>query len=126
LNFYHIEQKDSTAKISTKEITDWAKKLPKRDLETWTADFRKPNSFWQHVLTFQFVEDTPLAVEFKITECLWAKTFREAEAADIGYAAICYGDVASAQAYNPKMKFTRTQTLMQGHTFCNHRYVLEA
>ena len=25
-----------------------------------------------------------------MTECLWAKVFREADAADIGYSAICY------------------------------------
>jgi hypothetical protein len=65
-------------------------------------------------------------VEIKITECLWAKTFRAANAADIGYATICYSDFAGAVAFNPKMRLVRTKTLMQGHDCCNHRWVLEA
>lgn len=117
--------KDAATRISVKETTEWARKFTKHDLQAWTAEFRKPSQFWQHVITFQLVEDTPQAVEYKITECIWAKTFRDADAGDIGYAAICYGDIASAPAFNPKMKFTRTKTLMQGQPYCNHRYVLE-
>jgi hypothetical protein len=82
--------------------------------------------FWRHVLTFELVENTAKAAEIKVTECLWAKTFREANAADIGYAFVCHGDFAYAPAFNPKMKMIRTKTLMQGHDCCNHRYVIGA
>ena len=44
---------------------------------------RDPSRFAKHVLTVEIVEDTPQAIEVKVTECLWAKTFREMEAADI-------------------------------------------
>jgi hypothetical protein len=60
-----------------------------------------------------------------MTECLWAKTFLDANAADIGFACVCFPDYAVAQAFNPKMKMIRDKTLMQGHDCCNHRYVIE-
>jgi hypothetical protein len=86
-------------------------------------------SFWgynyAYSLTFTIIEDTDKAIEQKITECLYAKTFRDADAADIGYAYCCYADFPAAQAYNPKLRLIRTKTLMQGHDCCNHRYVWE-
>ncbi len=103
-----------------------AKKLGKNDLAAYTQDLRKSDRFWQHVLTYEIVEDTPKAFEVKITECLWAKTFREAKASEIGYAVCCNGDYASAQGFNPNLEMVRTKTLMQGDAFCNHRYVMKA
>ena len=65
-------------------------------------------------------------VEVRVTRCLWAETFRGADAADIGYAFVCHPDFASTTAFNPKMRMIRTKTLMQGHEYCNHRWVGEA
>lgn len=97
----------------------------KNDLDAFGADLRQPNHFWQHALTYQIVEDTPTAFEIKVTECIWAKTFRDADASDIGYATICHPDYAFAEAFNPKMKMIRSKTLMEGHERCNHRWILE-
>lgn len=102
--------------------------LPKRDIATLIAMTEK-NPLYKNVLTFEIVEQTDKAFEVKISECLWAKTFREAKesaAAAIGYATICHPDYAFARIYNPNIKLIRTKTLMQGHNCCNHRWVLEA
>ncbi len=103
-----------------------AESLPSNDLKTWASEITEPNRFWKHVLTTEIVEDTDTAVEIKVTECLWAKTFREHDAADIGYATICHPDYAMCQAFNPKIRMIRTKTLMQGDECCNHRWVWEA
>ncbi len=100
--------------------------IPKRDLATWAAGMKSPPPLFQHALVYEIVEDTPQAFAFRISQCLWAKTFREEDAADIGYAAICHPDFAVASAFNPKLQLIRTKTLMQGHDCCNHRYVMEA
>jgi hypothetical protein len=50
----------------------------------------------------------------------------EAKAGDLGFAAICYGDYNMATGFNPKVRMVRDKTLMQGHAYCNHRYLLEA
>lgn len=109
--------------LVVKEGQAAAKKRAKNDFATFKAEARTSDRFWDHVLTLNIVEDTDKAIEFRVTECLWAKTFREAVAADIGYATICYPDYASARAFNPKLELVRTKTLMQGDDHCNHRWV---
>jgi hypothetical protein len=74
----------------------------------------------------EIVEDSAQAFEYRISQCLWAKMFREEDAGDIGYAAVCYPDYAVASALSPKLKLVRTKTLMQGHDCCNLRYVMES
>ena len=76
-------------------------------------------------MTFDIVEDTDTAFEMKVTECLTASTFLSLDAGYIGYAGVCWGDYAWAEGFNPKIKLIRDKTLMQGHAFCNHRYVME-
>jgi hypothetical protein len=75
--------------------------------------------------TFKFVQSDEHILEMRTTECLWAKIFREADAADIGYAGFCYQDYPFAKAYNPKIKFVREKTLMMGHEYCDNKWVME-
>jgi hypothetical protein len=116
--------KKATSQAGVQAAKEQATKLGKNDLAAFMVPMKTNDPFWRHVLTFEFVEETAKAAEIKVTECLWAKTFREAGAADIGYAAVCH--FAFAAAFNPKMKMIRTKTLMQGHDCCNHRYVMGA
>jgi hypothetical protein len=117
---------EASSTVATYQAQAMSRHLPKNDLAAFVSLFRSEDPFWKHVLTQQTVEETEKAVEIKITECLWAKTFRAANASDIGYATICYSDFAGAASFNPKMKLVRTKTLMQGHDCCNHRWILEA
>jgi hypothetical protein len=116
--------KRASSEIGAQSGRDKAKSLRKNDLAAYASNL-KANELYKHVLTYEIVEETDKAVQLNITECLWAKNFREARASDIGYAAICYPDYAWTTAFNPKMKFIRTKTLMQGHDCCNNRRVLE-
>lgn len=76
-------------------------------------------------LTLEMINQSEDTLEFNYTECLWAKTFREAKAEDIGYAGICYQDYPLTKAFNPKYKLVRTKTLMEGHDCCNFKIVLD-
>ena len=89
------------------------------------AGLADPDRLWEHALTIDVIEETDHTREIRITECLWAKTMRELNLADIGYATICHSDYAHCQGFNPKMRLTRTKTLMQGDDCCDHRWVLE-
>ena len=95
-------------------------------MAAWVAVLKTPDPLVDHVLTTEIVDESDTAVEVRITECLWAKTFREADAADLGYACICHPDFAMAKAFNPNMRMIRDKTLMEGHSHCNHRWVMEA
>ncbi|RPJ64394.1 MAG: hypothetical protein EHM23_00570 [Acidobacteria bacterium] len=102
------------------------RKIDDRSLRAFTEYLRNQNDFWKHVVTGEIVEDSPNAVEVRVKECIWAKTFRQQKAADLGYACVCHPDFAYAKAFNPKMRMERTKTLMQGDECCNHRWVVEA
>ncbi|UCG05629.1 MAG: L-2-amino-thiazoline-4-carboxylic acid hydrolase [Desulfobacterales bacterium] len=80
---------------------------------------------YKNMMTYEVIEESDEVYEMKVTECLWAKTFRDKNAADIGYATICHGDFTEATAYHQKLKLKRTKTLMQGHDCCNHRWTWE-
>ncbi len=126
--------KDKLMEMLKRDGDEWArqdaekelKKLPANDFATFRAETRKkPDRFWDHVITAAIVEDTDRAIGQKVTECLWAKTHREAKAADLGYILCCYPDIPWARAYNPKLELVRTKTLMQGDDYCNFRWVWE-
>jgi hypothetical protein len=97
---------------------------PNRDFATWVSGMR--TALVQNALTYTVIEDSPKALEVRVTECLWARIFREEGAADIGYAGICHPDFAAASAFNPKIKLVRSKTLMQGRDCCDLRYTVES
>ncbi len=94
---------------------------PEHTLANFTEKY-KDKDHYKNTLTYRIIEESEKTFEIRITECLWAKTFLERNAGDIGYLTICYGDFASAEAYHPKLKLRLTKTLMQGFDCCNHRY----
>jgi len=101
-----------------------AKRKPFKNFEDFVAFLEESDRspFWSHVLTLTYPEKTPKKLVNKVTECLWAKTFKELNATDLGYLMICHPDFATAQAYHPKIKLKRTKTLMQGDNYCDHTY----
>ena len=78
-----------------------------------------PDKFMNNVIDVEFIENTPELQEYKVKKCLWANTFRDCEAADIGYAMICYVDYAYYRLNN--IKLIRETTLMQGDDFCHYK-----
>jgi hypothetical protein len=97
-----------------------------RDLAAFAANLRNPPPLLQHALEAEIVEDTRQALAYRVTKCLWAKSFLDENAGDIGYAMVCYPDYAVARSLHPKLKLEREKTLMQGHDCCVLRYVMEA
>jgi hypothetical protein len=125
---------EATGNYWGQQARRFAQKLPKRDLDAYIdMDTLEPTvdneahrgHFWSLALTTRRIERTPKSYEMRVTECLWAQTFREANAADIGFASICYGDEAMAAAFDPRLKLTRTTTLMNGGDYCDFRWVWE-
>jgi hypothetical protein len=107
-----------------KRVAAQVKNLPSRELAAFAQFFKNPNPFTANTWTMEIVEDSDEVLEMRFSECLWAKTFKEADAADIGFKLICSGDYVTAEAFNPKIKLIRDKTLMQGHECCNHKYVV--
>jgi hypothetical protein len=109
-------------------IASMAKDLPKRDMKAFAGLFKSWLSTppFDKAIAYEFVENTEKVLEMKVTECLPARIWREANAADIGYAWECSGSDALAKAFNPKMKGMSVKNLMKGDGVCIERFVLEA
>ena len=96
-----------------------------RTITALSNDSKKLMDKWSNRLTGEILTDNEDVLEIKYTECLWAKTFRESDAADIGYAGICYSDYPDSKAFNPKLKLIREKTLMQGDDCCHFKWIME-
>jgi hypothetical protein len=96
----------------------------KADLNMFKIMTKSPIPPYNLAKVYEIVEDTDKVYELKITECLWAKTFREADAAEIGYAFMCYSGEPE-MFFNPKIKFYNPKNLMKGDDICIYRYVWE-
>jgi hypothetical protein len=117
--------KKASAVAAAENIKKMAESFPKKRDLAMMSFFNRTNVLFQHALDYEVIEDTDRALELRVHRCLWAKTFCEVNAADIGFAAICFPDYAMATAFNPKIRMIRSKTLMQGNDCCNHRYVME-
>ncbi len=118
--------KKAASEAAVREAEASFKNQPKRDLAAFLEDLKKPGPLYQHALTFEFIKDTEKQAEVRITECLWAKTFRQANAAAIGFATVCNPDVAVLKVYNPKITLNRQKLLMQGDNECRFQWTMGA
>ncbi len=116
--------KKSTDQIYNPE-TNEKKDYSQNTLSFFAERTEKACINWKDRLTSEVLKKDENLFEIKFTECLWAKTFREANAADIGYAGICYGDYAMTKAFNPKLKLDRNKTLMQGNDCCHFKWSMD-
>ena len=96
-----------------------------RTLSVWSTNIIEGCENWSERLTFEVLNDSQNVFEIKFTECLWAKTFREADASEIGFAGVCYQDYPMTKAFNPNIKLIRDKTLMQGQDCCHFKWVKE-
>lgn len=93
------------------------------DFYTYVDIFRDVEGF-KNTLTMEIIEDSEKAFELKVTECLYAQPYIEAGlGGKVGFAALCYMDYFWPKGFNENIELVRDKTLMQGHPYCNHRYI---
>jgi hypothetical protein len=108
-----------------KRLAARVKNMPKRGLADFTQNFKSQDPYNVNTWTKEILQDTDNVFEMRVSGCLWAKTFREADAADLGFKIVCSLDYVTAETFNPKIKLIRDKTLMQGHDCCNHKYIFQ-
>jgi hypothetical protein len=89
--------------------------------------FRAIQHLWtaEDALRTEVLESTPTTFHFNVTRCRYAEMYRAMGLADLGAVLSCCRDGAFCEGYDPKLKLTRTQTLMDGATHCDFRYKRE-
>lgn len=67
-------------------------------------------------------ENGPEVFAFDVTRCRYAEMYRDMGLAEIGPLLSCQRDGSFCEGYDPRIKLTRTQTIMQGASHCDFRY----
>jgi hypothetical protein len=60
-----------------------------------------------------------------VTECRYAQFYKEMGAPALGFLLTCSADFPMTEGFGTDVQLTRTQTIMQGASHCDFRYVLK-
>lgn len=99
-----------------------AKTLGDNSLEAYA----RGHSLWtkEDALQMEILEQTPKKFYFNVTRCRYAEMYKELGIPEFGHLLSCGRDVALIKGFNPQIKLTRTQTIMDGAPYCDFRYEL--
>lgn len=86
----------------------------KQTVEKWTEG---------GALELTVLRDDAEAFEFDVTRCRFAEMYHRLGLASLGPILSCNRDGAMIEGFNPDVALTRTQTIMQGATHCDFRYL---
>ena len=84
--------------------------------EVWAED---------DAMTISILEETEQNLSFDVTRCRYAELYEKAEMKELGFCLSCCRDEPFTKGFNPRMKLLRSQTIMQGSSLCDFRFVLE-
>ncbi|SHK33768.1 L-2-amino-thiazoline-4-carboxylic acid hydrolase [Desulfatibacillum alkenivorans DSM 16219] len=76
-------------------------------------------------LEFDIVEASEKKAAVNVTRCKYAEMYKEHGLEKFGCLLGCGRDFALMEGFNPKIKFTRTQTIMEGADYCDFRFEIE-
>ncbi len=81
---------------------------------------------WQQddALVIDWLKVEPDQLDFNVTRCRYAESYRELGVESIGGLLSCNRDGEFCVGYDPRMQLERTQTIMDGASHCNFRYRL--
>jgi hypothetical protein len=84
--------------------------------EMWAAD---------DALEVRFIEETDRRLRFDVVRCRYAELYDRLGMKDLAYAFSCNRDESFLRGFNPKMRMTRTATIVQGAPACDFCFTLE-
>ena len=82
-------------------------------------DWKKGDAYRMDVL-----EQTEEKFSFNVTRCRYAEMYRSLGIPEVGALLSCNRDFSLVEGFNPAVKLTRTQTVMEGASHCDFRFVL--
>ncbi len=76
-------------------------------------------------LEIQFLSETEDQLFFNVTRCRYAEEYEKLGVREFGFCLSCSRDGAFAAGFNPRIRLTRTQIIMEGASSCDFRFALE-
>lgn len=120
--------KEKTLEITSKVIESLAEESGRMLAEfvggNSLEDLAKGLALWSQdgANESELVEITDTKIATNITRCLYADMYKEHGMEEFGYLLSCGRDFAMVAGFNPKIKLTRTKTIMEGDDICDFRF----
>ncbi|MFW6195134.1 MAG: L-2-amino-thiazoline-4-carboxylic acid hydrolase [Chloroflexota bacterium] len=121
---------DRANRIARQVIEDLAKEQGARlrekagggDIDSYVAS----KGAWtaNNALEIEVVRKDLSHYDYNVTRCRYAEMYRELGMEDLGYIFSCGRDFNFPKGFNSNMKLRRTQTIMEGASYCDFRYEL--
>lgn len=92
------------------------KELARIVREVWAED---------DAMTIHVLEETDRELSFDVTRCRYAELYETHGMKNLGFCLSCSRDEPFTTGFNPRMRLLRTQTIMQGSSHCDFRFILE-
>ncbi len=73
-------------------------------------------------LEIDLIESSEQRLDFNVTRCRYAELYRALGLAELGSSLSCQRDFSLIEGFNPAIRLTRTQTIMEGAKFCDFRF----
>ncbi len=122
---------EKTNEIARNVITDLAREQGSQFASgigsNGLEDYASNKDAWRRhgALEVEIIESNDSKYSFNVTRCKYAEMYNELGFGDLGGIFSCTRDFEFATGFNSKVKLERTQTIMQGASHCDFRYMLE-
>ena len=112
--------RDVIVDVARRQGRELAERMGDASLPTFAAaleDWKKGDAYRMEVL-----EQGAERFAFNVTRCRYAEMYRALGIPELGALLSCNRDFALVQGFNPNVKLTRTQTIMEGASHCDFRF----
>lgn len=98
----------------------------KVDGKTSIQTFVDRQSLWKigGAMEMEVKEQTETSYVFNVTRCKYAEMYRDMGLGEIGHLLSCQRDATFCEGYDKRMRLKRTQTIMQGASYCDFNYTM--
>ncbi|WZP00084.1 L-2-amino-thiazoline-4-carboxylic acid hydrolase [Isosphaeraceae bacterium EP7] len=99
---------------------DLARQFGQTSLEAFSACLGR----WSQggALEIRMIEQSPDRLDFDVTRCRYAEMYKALGLEKLGPSLSCVRDYTLAEGFNPDIRLTRTQTIMEGADHCDFRF----
>lgn len=116
--------RDAVRAASIEQAQEMAKEGRAAGAPPSMANFQKLYELWARggALEVEVLRADERAFDFDVTRCRYAEMYREMGLGRIGHLLSCQRDGTFCEGYDPSIRMTRAQTIMQGADRCTFRY----
>jgi len=126
--FQHAIGKERANEIAREVIIELARK----DGARWAEQFGDDLSAMEEVsgiwaaggsLSIDPIGKSGDRLDFNVTRCQYAEFYKQLGLPELGYLFHCNRDFAMVEGFSPSLDLKRTQTIMEGASHCDFRFV---